>query len=247
MSVEPRRGCGFRKIGGLYFVGGGRPVFCDRLPIPLEICPVCKHGIKQTRGFTWVHVEELVGGLHRDCKDDFPCPLCMTPDTLGLAGLLWIGERFYKTVEDFIREANTIGISRRISAIPRGFKVGETWILFAHPKTIPTPLNCSVCGLLMTARLPEKVIAEKTLTTAAVVERALELYCSKCDKAVRAYRPGIFRVWKPERIEKILPESARGSAETRELLEKGITPVFVPDDDPDHRGTVYDKENGEED
>jgi hypothetical protein len=30
------------------------------------------------------------------------------------------------------------------------------------------------------------------------------------------------------------------------LTEKGITPVFVPDDDPDHQGTVYDKEEEEE-
>src|SRR5207302_7622776 len=54
VAVEAKRGCGYRKIGGLYFVGGGRGVACDRLPIPLDICPTCGHGIKQTRGFTWV-------------------------------------------------------------------------------------------------------------------------------------------------------------------------------------------------
>lgn len=212
MAVEPRRGCGFRKINGLYFVGGGRPLYCDRLPIPLEICPVCKHGIKQTRGFTWVHVEELVGGLHPDCKDDFPCPLCMTPDTLGLAGLLWIGEKFYKTPADFDREAAALGVSRRISAIPRGFKVGETWILFAHPKTVETFVD---------------VVDEQG--------KQCEFPLTAFGKRI-VYKPGIFRVWKPERIEKILPESKRvAHGELAELAEKGITPVFVPDNDPDHR------------
>jgi hypothetical protein len=35
------------------------------------------------------------------------------------------------------------------------------------------------------------------------------------------------------------------SSEVKELLDKGITPVFVPDDDPDHQGSVYDKEEEE--
>lgn len=248
MAVEPRRGCGFRKIGGLYFVGGGRPVFCDRLPIPLEVCPTCGHGIKQTRGYTWIDVDAFVRGVHPDCLDDFPCPLCMRPDSIGRAGLLWIGERFYKTPEDFIREANELGVSRRISAVPRGFKVGETWILLAHPKAIPCPLNCERCVQMMNWQRTEKVIAEKTLTTAAVVEYGdTELRCPKCGHKTPVYRPGVFRLFRPERIEIILPESRRGTVDEDFAREKGLTPVFVPDDDPDHRGTVYDKENGEED
>ena len=31
-------------------------------------------------------------------------------------------------------EASTMGISRRVQAIPRNFKLGETWIFLAHPK-----------------------------------------------------------------------------------------------------------------
>lgn len=224
VSVEARRGCGFRKIGGLYFVGGGPGVVCDRLPIPLEICPTCGHGIKQTRGFTWIELEPLVGGLHPDCKDDFPCPLCMRPDSLGRCGLLWIGERFYKTPLDFDREAAELGISRRISALPRGFVVGETWIVFAHPKAIATDLTCHICGGPVHI---SKFGGE-------------HLECDRgCNMQAPLFRPGIFKVWRPQRIEKILPESARGSDEAVELEEKGITPVFVPDDDPDHRGTVY--------
>lgn len=224
MAVEPRRGCGYRKIGGLYLVSGGRGVVCDRLPIPLEICPTCGHGIKQSRGWTWVDAAALVGGVHPNCGDDFACPLCMAPHELGRCGLLWIGEQFYKRPLDFDREAAALGVSRRIHAIPRGFKVGETWILFAHPKAIETPLNCPDCAQILSVKRDDG---------------ALELHCSLCGFTAPAYRPGIFKVWRPERIEKILPESLRGSPEAAELEEKGITPVFVPDDDPDHRGTVY--------
>lgn len=225
-------------MGGLYFVSRGRGMFCDRLPIPLEVCPTCGHGIKQSRGFTWVDVEALVGGLHPNCADSFPCPLCMKPDQLRKSGLLWIGERFYKTAEEFLREADELGISRRISAIPRGFKVGETWILLAHPKAIACPLNCERCSQMMTLenRDDESV-----------------LHCQICGHETPLYRPGVFRLFCPERIEKLVPESWRADPawphpSLRELEEKGITPVFVPDDDPDHRGTVYDDEeetNGE--
>lgn len=228
MAVEARRGCGYRKIGGLYLVSGGGGMPCDRLPIVLDVCPVCSHGFKQTRGWTWVDVNGLVGGVHRDCKDKFPCPLCMATSEMGKCGLLWIGERFYKTPEDFNREGAALGISRRIHAIPRNFKTGETWILLAHPKALN--VFCSDC--------------EAKGFVGAVGEQTK---CKKCDGTGRRFRPAIFKVWRPERIEKLLPESMRNSPEIDELREKGITPVFVPDDDPDHIGTVYDKydeENG---
>jgi len=55
-----------------------------------------------------------------------------------MAGLLWVGEKFYSTPDDFSKEATHMGISRRISMIPKGFKLGETWIALAHRRAIPT-------------------------------------------------------------------------------------------------------------
>ena len=214
MSVEAKRGCGFRKVGGLYLVSDGRGVICDRLPIPLEVCPTCGHGIKQSRGWTWVDVAALVG-LHLQCNDDFPCPLCMAPGELGKCGLLWIGEKFYKTPREFDAEAEALGVSRRVAAVPRGFKVGKTWILLAHPKAIIRYVpRLEPVGPLDT---PDE----------------------------RKEFPGIFKVWRPQRIEKILAESQRGGAEHMDCLEKGITAVFVPDHDRDHQGTAYDEEASE--
>lgn len=208
MSVEPKRGCGYRKIGGTYLVSDGAGYPCDRLPILLDICPCCGHGIKQSRGWTWVDVGLLVNGPHEECRCIPNCIVCHHTEDMGKAGLLWIGERFYKTPADFTREGVAMGFSRRIAAIPRGFKVGETWILLAHPKAI---------------------------LGAEEVKNGDGLFTQK-----EVMKPGIFLVWRPTRIEKILPESLRGSPEVADLVERGITPVYVPDNDKDHQGSVYD-------
>jgi len=228
MAVEARRACGYRKVGGLYLMGAGDGVACDRLPIRLSICPCCSQGIKQNRGWTWIDIALLVGGVHRDCGDEFPCPLCMATSEMGRAGLLWIGEKFYPTPEHFMREAQAMGISRRVSAIPRGFKVGETWVLLAHPKGADCP-KCLGSGL------PERMTALDGVKK-----------CEECDGAGKV--PAIFRVFRPSAIEKILTQSQATEEALADLREKGITPVIVPDNDKDHQGTVYDDEpeNGKE-
>jgi hypothetical protein len=231
MAVEARRGCGYRKIGGIYLVSEGGGMGCDRLPISLTVCPVCSHGFKQSRGFTWVDVAGLVGGVHKECMDndldDFPCPLCMETEKMGKAGMLWIGEQFYPTPESFDREGATMGFSRRIHAVPRNFKVGETWILLAHPNGHNIPCEtCEHSGL--------------------VLEDELASLCPDCKGAGRKVAAAIFKVWRPSRIEKILAESKRGTDEVKDLEEKGITVVFVPDDDPDHKGSVYDDDEDNE-
>jgi hypothetical protein len=212
MAVEAKRGCGYRKVGGLYMVGGGIGIPCDRLPFELTVCPCCSQGIKQARGWTWVDVAQLFQGPHLTkalegdlipcgCEGNF-CPLCANPESLGKAGLLWIGEKFYKTPDQFVQEGVNLGFSRRIKAVPQGFKVGETWVLLAHAKAVRTPA----------------VDPQSDAT----------------------YKPGIFYVWLPQRLEKIVLESARGTEEIEALERRGITPVFVPDDDKDHQGNVHD-------
>lgn len=225
MAVEAKRGCGFRKIGGLYLVGEGYGVPCDRLPIALSVCPCCGQGIRQGRGWQWVDTAALVGGDHTiasstvfnetatgpaqvPCACIKACPLCHNTQAMGKSGLLWIGLQFYPTVEEFEREAMEQGISRRIQALPRGFEIGKSWVLFAHAKAITKKME-------MVLGQPETFTAE--------------------------YAPGIFRVWRPQRIERIYKESDRSSEEVAADIKRGITPVFVPDNDKDHQGTAYDK------
>lgn len=53
-------------------------------------------------------------------------------------------------------------------------------------------------------------------------------------------KPGLFYVWRPERIEKILPDTMKGSDEAARLEKRGITPVFVPANDVDRGGDELD-------
>lgn len=70
MSQEAIRGCGYRKIGGLYLCGEYISVPCDRLPYPLDICPTCGGGIKVSRGFTKINPLRLFGYHDYADRDD---------------------------------------------------------------------------------------------------------------------------------------------------------------------------------
>jgi len=209
ISVESKRGCGYRKIGGKYLVGRGPPIRCGRLPIPLKVCPCCGTGFKPARGWTWVDAERLILA----CLKDVPCyaplaecahcvinqivsrGLLATDNSQDLkAGLIWIGKRFYPTIGHFIIEAEEMGISRRLNSIPRDFKIGETFVLLAH----------------------RKVIAE---------------YPQQDDGSTREpeFSPGIFRIWKPDAIEVVVDENVTDK-QVDGYLKRGWKPVLVKHD-----------------
>lgn len=205
MAIEQKRGCGYRKVGGLYMVGGGIGIPCDRLPFELTVCSCCGQGIKQARGWTWIEPGKFFNGTHENCAErcTTSCPLCDAPESMGRSGLLWIGEKFYKTPADFVREGVEMGFSRRIKAVPQGFKIG-TYVFLAHKNAIIVPQT------------------------------------GDNFEVAPGYKPGIFYAWLPQRLEKIVLESQRGTEEIDALEKRGITPVFVPDDDKDHQGNVHD-------
>lgn len=138
-TMETERGCGYRKEGGLYVVAGGPSVSSEALPLPLAICPTCHGGIKQSRGWTWIEPAPLF--LEHDVWDDFfpfTKNVAMMSHALRVrAGLLWIGEKFYKTPGEFLAEGMEQGVSRRITALPNDFIVGQTRIFFAHSRAMP--------------------------------------------------------------------------------------------------------------
>jgi hypothetical protein len=136
-KIEAARGCGYRKGGGIYLVAGKLGFPCGKLPIPLVVCPCCNQGIKATRGFTWVSgqlIKEAQCSRAGEAGEN--CIGCGKAYSQERYGLLWVGEKFYATPGAFAAEAVAQGISRRISAIPRDFKVGETWILLGHRKAV---------------------------------------------------------------------------------------------------------------
>ena len=204
VSYEKERGCGYRKTGGKYLVGGGSIIPCGRLPIPLDTCPVCSAGFKPARGWTWIDADRLI----RACKEGASCSVPLAEcahcaiekilragivgqSVVGKAGMIWVGEKFYPTVGDFQKEALQMGISRRLNSIPREFKLGETYVLLAH----------------------RKAVAEHSLHEDGSVGEI-------------EFSPGIFRIWKPTEIEIIVEEDTLDE-KIEEYKNKGWTPVQV--------------------
>lgn len=210
MAIESIRGCGFRKVGGVYLVGGGMGRRCDRLPYELKICPICSAGVKFTRGFQWINWEKYAGQhiptetatgrtdapyLNAKCSCPEDCPICYPNTQHQPYGLMWVGSEY--TPESFTIEAALLGVSKRIPSgqIPRNLKLGESWVILAHN---------SACG---------------TRTLEDGKEEGI---------------PGVFYAFKPLRIEKIIWESDAKPELLEELEKRGITPVIVPDGDTDH-------------
>lgn len=201
---ERKRGCGYRQPGGLYLRTDGLGRECGALPVETTVCPTCHQGIKPARGWTWINLATLVS--ERGCPmseivatdgEDTGCGNCPIADAMiQKAGLIWVGEKFYPTPISFSLEAHQMGLSRRITAIPRDFKIGETWVCLAHRKTI----------------LEQPVVGQTELK----------------------YKPGIFHVFQPSRVEYCVKEG-----DTEEELEakekRGITLVRVVPvmDEPD--------------
>jgi hypothetical protein len=206
MAIEPERGCGFRKVGGLYLCGSGHGMACDRLPYELKVCPVCGNGVKFSRGFQWLNWKRYAGNHHLEetehlisakviCHCNVVCPVCY-PEVNQPYGLLWVGESFY-TPQNFIQEAMQMGISRRIPAVPRNLKLGETWVLFAH---------ISACGT--------RISVDPPFGTENIA--------------------GVFYAFRPQRVELLIWKSEAVLEYLEELKKKHITPIIIPDDDPDH-------------
>ena len=181
MAVEAKRGCGFRRVGGVYLVASGLGEPCHKLPVTLDVCPCCHGGIKPTRSFTWVG-PALVGpacapdalccvAQRRHCPR---CPVC-SPELLGdKAGLLWVGGSFYPTPGHFTEEARTQGISRRIPAVPRGFEAGKHFVLLAHREATVSPEGKKVAGIFHVFR-PERVeliVRQSEATPEKIAEEA---------------------------------------------------------------------------
>jgi hypothetical protein len=111
------------------------------LPIELSICPCCHHGIKPSRGWTWINLAQFAAA-GAGCKRPDGCGNCPIADAkIQEVGLLWVGEKYYTTTRDFAQEADKMGISRRISQVPKKFKIGQTWVALAHRRAIEEPFK----------------------------------------------------------------------------------------------------------
>jgi len=217
-EAKAKRGCGYRKAGALYLVSDGPAHECGLLPRELTVCPCCNAGVHQKIGWSWAQARmvlraEDVHGCGQGC--DALCGMRgMAHDLERKMGLIWVGAKYYPTPADFVREGLEMGISRRVAAVPKGFLLGETWVLLAHPLAI----ECLLC-------VGGKVNA--------IEPGAEPVDCEAC--RAKGKRAGVFGLFRPTRIEQIITETQSRDPELLERLGKrGITPVVVADGDPDH-------------
>jgi hypothetical protein len=180
------------------------------MPIILHVCPTCNGGIKQSRGWQWIDPRPWLKDKGGCREDNWQCPAYKVDGMGEKVGLIWIGTQFYKTPQAFAEEANRMGVSRRIQAVPKGLELGKHYVWFAHPHVQEVEVE------VMDAETGEPKIEKQ-------------------------WQGGVFRIVKPTRIEKIITQTQSEDDDEMEALEKrGITPVVVPDNDPDHQGSVYD-------
>jgi len=224
MAVEPRRRCGFRKIGGIYLEAGGPSAPCGRLPAPLDNCDRCSYMPPFTRGVQKVgarlallHAPSCHRGTYDAAFDLMTgeCQLCLlggvsralrlgqdrpesalNDQNLNRCALMWIGRGTYPTPTDFLDEARELGISRRLSAWPAWIVPGVTILLCAH-----------AMGSHGAATGPDATSTQR----AAIIAASLVT-----------------------RIVQIVPDTMP-EPESLALLAQGFHLVKVSHDDPDHR------------
>jgi len=217
MAVEKIRGCGYRKVGGVYLVGDGLGYGCDRLPMAIIPCAICGEEPRFNQGISRIDPYNL-WGQHSSDSDSPPCldtnitdVVCFPPiaseifkdgnvSTLDIGMYLqWVGKDY--TAQSFMNEARDMGVSKRIPKIPNDLVIGKSWVYLAKANLVPNTSQ---------AWLPGEV-TEK-----------------------RGYGPGVFYAFKPTAIEMIITESQDKDGKGGELEKQGIKAVVVPDNDPDH-------------
>ena len=237
--IEQIRGCGYRKVNALYLCGEYISVPCDRLPLPLTVCPVCGQGIKVSRGFTQInpyrlwgpHDEtvlafneppeiEMLGGpipvTKIICTDRIrPCHVCDPQDEP--AYIMLVGAGNYKNPDDFLDEAGSMGISKRIPFIPKDLELGRTIVYLAHPKA------CEV-------REPVALQQALSIVEQSETNQPRLLETEKIEKAM-----GIFCAFIPKRVEKLCWQSEYTPENIEKHKKRGIELIPVPDGDPDHK------------
>jgi hypothetical protein len=153
----------------------------------------------------------------------------------GRAGLIWIGEGHYSSTRAFIREADDMGISRRITSIPRGFEVGVTWVFLAHPKGMLKLVDGPPDGLF--DKEPQHRPAIFMAFKPSKIERIVKQSDYDTHQEIAEWftkQPDAETVDCRKAARKAFPKFSVFEKLERDL-DRGITLVPVPDNDKDHQ------------
>jgi len=219
MAVEAKRGCGYRKVGNIYLCIDPEAISlpCDRLPYPLETCHCCGAGFEFSRGWRWFHPTSLFKCDHpldpfcMECAcGDLPmvCPTCFPTQIFGCT-----------------------------SDLPENqTRAGMLWVGKAN--YTPGEFTQEAIRMGISRRIhtiPRDFVVGQTWVYLAHLD-AVSTY----DRTEQedATKPGLIMAYRPSRIEMIVTETQSNDGDFMEALEdRGLTPVVVPDDDPDHQKT----------
>lgn len=214
MATENERECGFRQVHGIYLMSGDWEYsYCDRHE-EIPACPCCATQPKFTQGIYRVEYNKLFG-KHENCMCRSNCPICYPKEDLDYY-LDWVGNSFY-TEESFKKEAREKGISRQAqwTTIPENFDLKNAYIICAMKS------------------IGEEIKGTKLNPNAKT---------SKTDMIILGY--------KPQRIEYLINESEKDLLDWKDkpedfdgtyyewIVSIGVTPIVIPDDDPDHHKRV---------
>ena len=234
-GLEPRRGCGYRKVGKLYVVGIGIFKGCHRLPLPLTVCPICGNGIKHTRGWIRLKPRRLFG----TCSEGVVrCPEC--------------GEEMTRTNEFMGKPFKTVWYCNECKVALEGWSEKCTcdekcnvcnppkkaFMLWVGEKFYPTPthfaLEAEMLGVCKAVpSIPKDFELGKTIVYLAH-RKAVNMYVEN-PNTLTGYEvkkhAGIFMSFKPTRFEMLVKKSDFETNEEKymEMEKRGIEIVVVPD------------------
>jgi hypothetical protein len=196
--TEGKRGCGFRSPGGLYLMGGEPNAPCGKLPMEMAVCPTCSQGVKPARGWTWIRPPGLFG----------------EPSSCRSAGFEVGGPDMQPNY---------------CCSCPAGLgmpeRAGLIWVGSQHYETVEK-FMAEAREMGISRRLPaipRGLEIDKTWVFLAH-RQAVERPCPTCCR--RVHRPGIFTVFQPRRIEKVVTQETT-ERECAQLRGRGIEPVIV--------------------
>ncbi len=271
MAVEAARGCGYREVGGLYMMGMGLGAPCCRLPSKIVPCDKCGATLKRGRNWEWVDPRLALAGSKPVCmipqavieKEIYSpqdpllalqvvgtmiipdCPLADTTERMGKrVGLVWVGDKYYSPTS-FIEEGKTMGISKRLAMLPKGFDPkNPPWILLVHPKACQGghKHRWRVKGKTKWRSKWETCkdgpmglhMADPYESLTPSDPQSLEIGQVEWEHR-RTGDPGIFYAFKPSHLELIVTPSMKEKKWVKVLERKGVKLIEVPEDDPDHQ------------
>jgi hypothetical protein len=223
--LDSERGCGWRKEGGLYLISGNGFTACERLPLPLDRCPTCDHGVKPSRGWTWIDGDVLFMtkpctrpdpfgpcnecSLCRPSHRQRPCPVCKHDTSHRLKDILCEDEECRcdrPSVSGFIQEG-----------------IGRAGLLWVGEKFYATPAKFGAEAARQgISRRIHQIPKEFVVGETPIFMAHRKAVPTGDDESM----PGIFMVFKPSAIEYVV-KGDETEEELERLVKRGITPVHV--------------------